>query len=147
VAQEEGRWVGVSFARIVGKVVEEARKSSEVSGVKERNWRASWKHEHDIRRYRLLAILTLGAYTLFVKKPVLSLEPVPEWQEPFSIVLMYGLSSLVDGFLELQEKGFVRITCTHQDDGTKGMYPDDVIYPTASLAGRILEVQKSRQVH
>lgn len=145
VAQEEGRWVGVSFSRIIDKVVEEAEKLSKVSGVKERNFQTSWKHKRDVRRYRFLAILTLGVYALFVKKPMLSLEPVPEWQEPFSIVLMYGLSSLVDGFLELQERGFVRIDRSRvEEEGFKGMYVDDVVYPTASLATRILEVQKSR---
>ncbi len=141
LCQEEGRWVGVSFRRIVERIIEEAKRNQEISDLKDRNMKAIWKYGEDIRLWWLLTVVTFSIYAIWVKKPklVLEEEPVYDGGESTGRIMMFGLEFLVGGFFELQDEGFIRIDSTHAD--RDGMYPDDVLYPTPLLAARMMECQ------
>lgn len=122
---EAGQWVGIDRTAIDDQIEADHAAVRAAQDACERNRERREIYLATSSAYRALSILTLGVYALFVKRPTLEVEPVPERT---SIALfdhqrvVNALDQLVKNFRLLQETA---VFC----DGQKQV----ILFPTPKL--------------
>ena len=131
------RWVGVSWPRLMEVMKADFELHMRWMAVQDHNYKATWAHHRAKRAYTILAICTLGLSLLFKKKPVLTLKEAPAEKPVFTGITMQGPGFVGNGVLELVEQEMLKRVSVGEGEEAK-----DVLFPTAKLLLRIMEVQK-----
>lgn len=135
-SQKLDQWVGVSLTRLGQMMEEEYEKEKRLRVVRHRNQEEKCRYDGAMCKYRLLSLVTLGLYNLFVQKPTKHMEELPNVNLPFSGIFAFGPHHVVNGIQDLVKRGFLR---QHTEGEGDDAY--DVFFPTPHLVSRIMEVQ------
>jgi hypothetical protein len=135
-SQEAGRWVGVSWNRLVEMMQTDYKELFEYQKAQEHNWREERRALRSNRQHRLRSILTFGIYGRFVKPYEPKFVPVNDYQEIFTgIFSSRGAGFVAEGLTELVEKDLLRQLVEREGQ------PDElrVFFPTSALIERIMQ--------
>lgn len=140
-SQQLDSWVGVSWLRLVEVMREELKQHQQwnidCENVHRHNCKEWYRFNAAVRKYRILCILTLGLYALFVGKPTKQLQELPTFDSlPFSTLFIFGPSYVVEGIHELVDGGMLK--CVQEGEGDNAI---DIFFPTPALITTIMRKQ------
>jgi hypothetical protein len=133
-SQHLDQWVGVSWSRLAEMMKADLLAAQEAARAREANRDEEERVEREMRRYRLLSLVTLMAYQFFVPAPTAKLRDVPEY--PRSTIYIMGPGAVVEGVRELVANGMLIHVSERVGDDTL-----DVFFPTRELVSFIMKKQ------
>lgn len=135
-SQQLDQWVGVSWSRMVDMLNEDIKNFKEVNDAQKHNFDEEWRFSGAMRKYRTLCLFTLGLYAIFGQKPTKNLQEVPKKHLPFTTIIPFGSTGIVNGIHELVEHEMLK-----QVDEGEGDDAINIFFPTPKLISTIMAKQ------